>query len=190
MTIPIETSGRHAHLCQKDLEKLFGIGHQLKKLKDLTLIGEFAAQETLILKNGEREISKVRIVGPLRRQTQIEVSLTDTFFLKIKPVIRISGDLDETSGITLVGPNGQVKLKRGVIVPQRHIHLDSKTARDWGVKHGDSVSVETQGKRSLVFHQVLIRIADNYRSCMHLDTDEGNACAITKKGLGRVILNT
>jgi len=189
MDISIEISGRHAHLCQRDLEKLFGINYKLKKLRDLTLIGEFAAQETLILKNGEQEIGGVRIIGPLREQTQVEVSLTDIFRLKMEPVIRSSGDLNETPGIILIGPNGQVRLEQGVIVAQRHIHLDAKTARDWGLKHGDLVSVETKGKRGLVFHQVLIRVADNYRPCMHLDTDEGNACAITKKGNGKVLLN-
>lgn len=186
MEILVEISNRHAHLCPKDLEKLFGVGYKLKKLRDLTLKGEFAAQETLVLRSGGQEMDKVRIVGPLRGQTQVEMSLTDTFRLKIKPVIRSSGDLDGTPGMTLIGPNGQVKLKQGVIVAQRHIHLDPKTAQDWGVEHGDLVSVEIKGKRGLVFRQVLVRIADNYRPCAHLDTDEGNACGVTKKGRGRV----
>lgn len=188
MRIPIEISARHIHLCQKDLEILFGQGYKLRKLRDLTLLGEFAAQEMLVVKNGDQQFNKVRVVGPLRPQTQVELSLTDTFYLKIKPIVRISGDLKGTPGITLIGPQGEVDLKEGVIVAKRHIHLDPQTARDWGLKHKDIVWVEVAGERGLAFHQVIIRVADNYRPVMHLDTDEGNACGISKKGMGDWII--
>ena len=181
--IPIEISARHIHLSQRDLEALFGRGYKLKKLKQLTQSSDFAAKETLNIQVGSKKISKVRIVGPPRKQTQVELSLTDAIYLGIKPPIRKSGDLKGTPGITLISPKKKIKIKSGVIIPWRHIHCNPKEAKALRLKKG-MVSVGIKGTRSLTLHNVRIRVNKDYRLCIHLDTDEGNAAGIIKKGEG------
>jgi propanediol utilization protein len=187
--ILVEISGRLIHLSQYFFFFLFGKNYKLKKLRQLTEVKEFATRETLTLRIGPREIPKVRIVGPTREQTQVEISLTDAIFLRIKAPVRISGNLEGTPGAILIGPQGKVELKKGVIIPWRHIHCSPRESKTLGFKNGDLVSVEVRGKRALVFHNVKVRVDKNYRLCLHLDTDEGNACGITKKGEG-IILKT
>jgi len=160
--IPIEVSGRHIHLSQRDLEKLFGKGYRLKKLKKLTQPNDFAAKETLTIQNG--------LIG-------------------IKPVLRISGDLKASPGIILIGPrNRKIKIKQGVIIPLRHIHISPKRAELFKFKNGQIVSIKVKGRRKLVFNNVNIRISKDYKLCMHIDTDEGNAAEINKKAKGFLIL--
>ena len=183
-SIPIEISAKHIHLSQKDLEGLFGRGYKLKKLKSLTQPGQFAAKETLDVQAGKRKLSKVRIVGPVRKQTQIELAFTDAFYLRIKPPIRESGNLKGSLGIVLIGPKGKIVVREGVIIPLRHIHCNKKEAESLNFKKGAAVSVKNKGKRAITFHNVKIRISDEYKLCMHLDTDEGNAAGIFKKGKG------
>lgn len=188
MKIPIEVSARHIHLCQKDLEKLFGKGYQLNKFRDLTQPGNFASQETLTIKSDKAEIGNVRIVGPLRDYTQIEFSLTDAIFLGVEPVIRKSGNLDGTPGILLISPKAELKLKKDVIIPWRHIHINKTQASELELKEDDLVSVRVENERGLVFNNIMIRIDENSPLVLHLDTDEGNACGITQKGEGDLIL--
>ena len=189
MKVPIEISGRHLHLSQKDLEILFGPGYFLRKMRDLTQPEEFAAEETLDLEGEEGRIIKgVRIVGPLREKTQVEVSLTDTFTLKIEGKLRDSGDLEGTPGVTLIGPRGRLKLKRGVIVVRRHLHLNQEEAQEKGLKDGQIISVKVEGERGVIFNQVLVRVGAGYKFCLHLDTDEGNAVNILKRGQGEIIV--
>jgi propanediol utilization protein len=188
--VPIEISARHMHLCQKDLEKLFGKGYSLKKRNSLSQPGEFAAEETVGVENPKkkRKFEKVRIIGPLRAKSQVELSITDTFFLGIDFQVRRSGDVENTPGVTLIGPKGKVRLREGVIVPWRHIHISEKEAEETGLKNGQVVSVKTKGKRSVIFNNVKVRVSCDYKLCLHLDTDEGNAANIIKKGIGEIIL--
>jgi len=185
--VPIEVSARHIHLSQKDLEGLFGKGYKLKRLKQLTQPSDFAAKETLDIQVGPEKIEKVRIIGPTRKQTQVELSITDAIGLGINPPIRISGNLKGTPGIALAGPKKKIKIKQGVIVAQRHIHCTAKEAKKFGLKNRTAVSVKVEGSRALIFHNVKVRIDKNFRFCMHIDTDEGNAAGINKKAKGFLI---
>lgn len=186
--IPIEVSARHIHLSQNDLEVLFGKDYQLKKLRNLTQPGEFAAKETLDVQVNSKKISNVRIVGPVRKKTQVELSHTDAIFLGVNPIVRDSGDIEGTPGVVLIGPKKKIKIKKGVINTWRHIHCSPKQAKELGVKHGILVSVETRGICSLIFHNVKVFIGVNSQLSMHLDTDEGNAACIVKKGEGYLVV--
>lgn len=185
--IPIEVSARHIHLSKKDLEKLFGKGYKLKKLKGLTQPSDFLAKEKLVVENRGRRIKNVAIVGPVRQKTQVELSHTDLIFLRLEPIVRDSGDIRGTPGATLRGPAGKINLKEGIINTWRHIHLSPKEAKKLGLKNNQLISVKTSGKCSITFHNVRIKIGENYRLCLHLDTDEGNAAGIVKKGFGIII---
>ena len=185
--IPIEISARHIHVSQKDLEKLFGKGYKLRKLKPLSQPSDFAAKETLDIKNGPKKISKLRIVGPPRKKTQVELSATDAIRLGIKPILKESGDVKKTPGIFLISPRKKIRIKEGVIVALRHIHCTSKEAKELGLKNREMASVKIKGKREITFHKVKVRIDKNYRLCLHIDTDEGNAAEINKKGKGFLI---
>ncbi|OGZ27685.1 MAG: propanediol utilization protein [Candidatus Nealsonbacteria bacterium RIFOXYB1_FULL_40_15] len=186
MRIPVEVSARHVHLSRKDLEKLFGKDYKLRKLKDLTLPGEFSAKEGIKIKTKRGELS-LRVVGPERKETQVELSITDAFCLGIDPVVRVSGSIESTPGAFLIGPNGKIRINNGVIVAQRHIHCNKKEAEKLKLKNNQTVSVEIPGKRGLVFKQVKVRIKDNYILVMHLDADEGNSAGVDKKTFGYLI---
>jgi propanediol utilization protein len=185
--IPIEVSARHIHISKKDLEALFGKGYRLKKLKPLPLIKHFAAKETLDIQANSRKISNVRILGPFWKETQVELSHTDAIFLRIDAPIRDFEDLEGTPGITLIGPKNKIKIKKGVINAWRHIHCSPAEAKKLGLRDEGLVSVKTKGESSLTFHNVIVKIDKNYKLCMHLDTDEGNAACITKKGSGTLV---
>lgn len=185
--IPVEVSARHIHLSKKDLEALFGKGYQLKKLRKLTQFDEFAAKEKLDIQVKSRKIPNVRIIGPVRKETQIELSHTDGVFLRIKLPVRASEDLKGTPGATLIGPKGKIKIKKGVINAWRHIHCSPKKAKELGFKNGMLVSVKTKGICSVIFHNVKVQVKPNCRLCMQLDTDEGNAACIIKKGEGIIL---
>jgi len=185
--IPIEVSARHIHLSSKDLEALFGRGYKLKKAKNLYQPGDFLASEKLGIKAGERIIPNVAVIGSIRSKTQIELSHTDIIYLRLKPIVRDSGDIEGTPGAILVGPKKELKIKQGVFNTWRHIHCSPKEAKKLGLKNNQLVSVKTKGKCSVIFNNVRIRIGDSYKLCMHLDTDEGNAVCIIKKGEGIII---
>lgn len=185
--IPVEISARHIHLSEKDLAALFGQGYSLTQKKALTQPGEFAAQETVTIRFKDKEISQVRVVSPLRPETQLEISLTDAYNLGMPAVIRLSGDLKGTPGILLVGTNGQVELKNGVIIAQRHLHVSFREALKLGINGKRTVSMKVPGQRMTTFHNIAIRKAENYRLALHLDTDEGNAAGITGKAFGELI---
>jgi len=185
--IPIEVSARHIHLSQDDLEALFGKGYQLKKLKQLTQPCDFAAEEKLDIRIGDKKISGLRIVGPVREQTQVELSTTDSFSLGMEIPLRLSGDITGTPGAFLVGPQHEIEIKEGLIVAKRHLHLTSDEANTLGFKSGESVSIKTEGERAVIFHNVVIRVREDYALCFHLDTDEGNACGVLKKSYGFLI---
>ena len=188
--VPIEISARHIHLCQKDLETLFGRGYQLKKIRKLSQADDFAARETLDIKIGSKIIKRLRIVGPVRKETQIELSITDAVGLGINLPLRLSGNIKGTPGATLTGPKKKLKIKKGVIIAQRHLHCNPKEAKKLKLKNGMSVSIKIKGARALTFHNIKVRIGKNYKLAVHLDTDEGNAAGIIKKGKGEIILKT
>lgn len=173
--IPVGISGRHAHVSQADLETLFGAGYELKPLKDLSQPGQYAAQETVDISTEKGEIKKVRILGPVRKQTQVEISLTDAVKLGLKPPVRDSGDLRNSPGLTITGPKGKTIIPEGVVCAARHIHMTPADAEQLGVKDKDLISVKIDGERGAVFNNVLCRVHPSFQLEMHCDTDEGNA---------------
>lgn len=185
--VPVEVSARHCHLSVEDLEKLFGTGYELTKLKQLSEPSDFACKEVVNIIVGSKTFKNVRIVGPLRSQTQVEVSLTDAIGSGIMPPIRLSGDLRETGPVSILGPKGAIDLNEGLIVALRHIHCATDTAKKYKLKDGDRVSVEIKGERPVVFENVILRVKDDYKLSMHLDTDEGNAAGVNKVGEGLII---
>ncbi|MCX6724393.1 MAG: phosphate propanoyltransferase [Candidatus Staskawiczbacteria bacterium] len=187
IVIPIEISARHCHLSKTDLEKLFGESYELKKIKQLSASADFACEEKIILQVGSKKFENVRVVGPLRSQTQVEISLTDAIGSGVVPPIRLSGNLEGSSEIKITGPNGEVELQEGLIIAKRHIHCATYEAKKYKLKHGDVVSVRVGGERPVVFEDVAVRVKDDYRLCLHLDTDEGNAAGINKKGEGEIV---
>lgn len=176
--IQIGVSNRHVHVTKEDLEALFGAGYELTKKGDLKQPGQFAANETVTIRGPKGQFEKVRILGPVRKQSQVEISKTDSFRLGIRPQIRESGDLDGTPGLELVGPAGTVALNQGAIVALRHIHMTPAQASAMGVKDKDIVEVETFGERRGILGDVLVRVSDQFALEMHVDVDEANACSL------------
>ncbi|WP_346356206.1 phosphate propanoyltransferase [Azotosporobacter soli] len=174
-TVPVGVSARHVHLSQAHLDILFGAGYELTVKKELSQPGQYAAQERVDLVTEKTTLKGVSILGPVRKQSQVEVSLTDSLKLGLKPPVRDSGDLKESPGMTLVGPNGSVVLTEGVIAAFRHIHMTPQDAAQFGVKDKEIVKVRCGGQRGLVFDNVLIRVHEQYALEMHIDTDEANA---------------
>lgn len=173
--IPVGISGRHVHVSQADLETLFGDGYELDTLKALSQPNQFAAQETVEIVTAKSSIKKVRILGPVRKQTQVELALTDAIKLGLTPPVRDSGDLKNSPGLTIIGPQGRVVIPEGVICAARHIHMTPDDAAHYQVKDKQLVSVEVEGERGALFHHVLIRVHENFQLELHVDTDEGNA---------------
>lgn len=187
MQIPIEISARHIHLSKKDLAQLFGAGYQLKILKQLSQPGLFAAEETVALIGPNGRLEQVRAVGPCRAQTQVEISSTDCRLLGIAAPIRISGDLSGSAGLKIAGPQGAVDLREGVIVAQRHLHLNPDEAAKLEVKNNDLISMQVASQRGLIFQNIIARVAPEFRLVCHLDTDEGNAGGIASGETGKLV---
>lgn len=178
-TVPVGVSNRHIHLSQQDLETLFGKGYELTPVKDLSQPGQFACKEQLTLIGPSlRAIEGVRVLGPIRSSSQVEISRTDSFTLKIKPPVRESGDIKGSAPITIVGPKGIVSLKEGCIIANRHIHMSEEEGELFGLKDGDTVTVEADGERRTTFYDVQIRVSKAFRLEMHIDTDDANAAGI------------
>lgn len=173
--IPVGISVRHIHLCKADLEVLFGEGSELHPIKDL-MGGQYAADErvTVIGGNG-RQLENVRVLGPLRSETQIEVSKTDAMFLKVQAPLRDSGDISKTPGVTLVGPKGQVTLDKGCIIAKRHVHMSNEDAKAFGLVDKQLISLDFKGEREGTLHNVLVRVHESFTLELHIDTDEANA---------------
>ena len=187
MKIPIELSARHIHLCKDDLEILFGKDYSLTVLKNISQPGQFAAKETVNISNKTNTISNVRIVGPLRDESQVEISKSDAYALKINPPIRISGEIENTPGITITGPSGEVILQKGVIIAKRHLHLSEEEAKKMNLNHKDNISINIFGERSLIFNEVIIRSRKGIdKMAFHLDTDEANAANVISGDYGEI----
>ncbi len=184
----VEVSARHIHLNREDMDILFGEGSELHNIKNLSQPGQFACEEKVLMKGPKGEAT-VRILGPLRPETQVELSLTDARSLGVKAMIRESGDLEGTAGgLTLVGPCGEKTLTSGIIAAKRHIHMTPADAEAYGVNNGDivGVKIETDG-RSVVFGDTVIRVSEKYALAMHIDTDEANAAAISGTAQGEIV---
>jgi putative phosphotransacetylase len=188
MKIRVEVSARHLHLTQHDLEVLFGDGYQLEKFKDLSQGGEFASTAEVTLVGPKRKIENVRVLGPCRQFTQIELARTDCFYLGVQAPLRLSGKIEGSGAIQVVGPQGTLDLKKGVIIAKRHIHVSDEEAADMGLKNGQEVSVRSEGPRSLVFDHVEVRVKDSFNAAVHLDTDEGNAAMLPMTSEGEIII--
>lgn len=177
--VPVGISNRHIHLTKEDVETLFGKGYQLTKLKDLSQPGQYACKEQLtIVGPSMRPIEGVRVLGPERKRSQVEISRTDSFVLKVKPPVRESGDLDGSAPITIIGPKGVVTLKEGCIIANRHIHMSEEEGRAFGVTDNEYVDVELYGERKSLFYDVQIRVHKDFRLEMHIDTDDANAAGV------------
>lgn len=172
--VPLGVSARHVHLTQEHVEILFGKGYSLTKKKEL-MGGQFAANEMVTIVGAKlRAIENVRVLGPVRKKSQVEISQTDTFKLGVKAPIRESGHIEDSAPICIVGPKGSIYLEEGCIIAKRHIHMSPKDAIQAGVKEGDEVSVRIDNERSTVFNHVQIRVDDSFTLEMHIDTDEAN----------------
>ncbi len=185
--VPVGVSARHVHLTQEHVEALFGAGHTLHPKKEL-MGGQFAAEECVTIVGLKlRAIENVRVLGPCRKQSQVEVSATDALRLGVKAPIRESGKLAGSAPIAIVGPCGAVYLKEGCIIAMRHIHMSPADAQAAGVKDGDIVSVRADNERATVFDKVLIRVNESFTLEMHVDTDEANACKIRTGDTVRIL---
>lgn len=178
--VPVGISNRHIHLSRKDINILFGESYKLTKLRELSQKGQYAAKESLNIIGPRGIIEQVRILGPERQQTQVEIMMSDTYILGVRAPVRESGDLKTTPGVVLSGPKGIVKLNTGVIVAKRHIHMTPKDSGALGLKDKDEVTVETLGERQLSFHKVVIRVDTSFSTEFHIDMDEANSAGIIK----------
>jgi putative phosphotransacetylase len=185
--IPISISARHLHLSRAHVEALFGPGHQLRRKADLSQPGQFACEETVAVVGSKGTLGRVRVLGPERKETQVEISRTDAVALGVDAPIRASGEVAGSPGIKLVGPAGEVVMERGVIVAQRHVHMSPADAASFGVRDKDWVMMRVDGERGLIFDAVLVRVSDQFRLDMHIDTDEANAAALRNGSQGTLI---
>lgn len=185
--ILVEVSARHIHLSKEDFEKLYGKGNNLIPIKKLSQPGEFASEDTLTLLNEKNKMENVRVLGPLRKKSQVEISLTDAYKLKLNPLpsIKVSGDLNNTTKVLVKGLKSQIKIP--VIIAQRHLHCTEKQAKELELKNNQKISVKINGEREITFHNIIVRISNNYDLAVHLDTDEANAAGIKGKTYGNII---
>ena len=181
--VMVETSARHVHVNEKDLETLFGLGYDLHAKKNLSQPGQYASDERVTIAGPKGEIAGISILGPTRGATQVEISLTDARKLGVVPPVRESGDLDGSAAVTVIGPNGKVELAEGCIAAKRHIHLDPLTAERFGIADQQIVKVACGANgRRLIFDDVVARVSDEYAASLHLDTDEANAAGGPTEG--------
>ena len=176
MKLPIALSNKHVHLSQADVDALFGEGYQLTPFKPLSQPGQYACEEKVTVV-GPKGQQTMRVLGPVRPESQVEVSLADARGLGLAVPVRQSGDVEGTPAFKLVGPKGEVECEKGIIVAARHIHMSLEDAEKFGVKDKDVVSVKTEGLRGLTFHNVLDRASEKFALEMHVDIEEGNAAS-------------
>ncbi|MDD2573439.1 MAG: phosphate propanoyltransferase [Bacillota bacterium] len=187
--VSVGLSNKHLHVTQEHLEKLFGAGHELTEFKILSQPGQYACDEKVDIVGPKGTLKGVRILGPVRKETQIEISVSDAFKLGLKVPVRDSGDIEGTPGVKIVGPKGEVDLEYGVIVAARHIHMHPDDAKVFGVEDFQRVKVRAEGMRALVFENVLIRVSPTFALDMHIDIEEGNAAGISNGDMVEVIID-
>lgn len=185
--IEVEASGRHVHLSEEDVEKLFGKGYTLTKLRDLSQPGQYACKERVTISGPKGSIKNVIVLGPCRKETQVEVSLTDGSSLGVKAPIKQSGDLKNTLGIKISTEHGEVSLEKGLMVAKRHIHITPSDAAKFNVNDNEVVKVKVFGQRPLIFDDVVVRVNENFNTYMHIDYDEANACGFRKGTMAKII---
>ncbi len=178
LSVPIGISNRHVHLSREDMDALFGVGSELTRFKPVKQPGQFAAEEVVTLKGPKGELQKVRVLGPLRNETQVEISISDGFSLGVRAPVRMSGCLENSPSIELIGPRGKVVKDHGVIVAWRHIHISHQDAEFFGLKDGMEIDVETQGDRAGVLCNVIVRVSSDAVMEMHIDMEEANALGL------------
>lgn len=188
-SVPIGVSNRHIHLDRKDMDILFGQDSELTFKKELGQPGQYACEETVTLHGPKGELGRVRVLGPLRSESQVEISVTDGFALGVKPPIRESGKLEGTPGVTIIGPKGTIEKDTGTIAALRHIHLTPEDAQRMGVRDKQMVKVEIRGLRGGIFHNVLIRVSDQFAPEMHIDVDEANAFGVKNGDRAYIIVD-
>ncbi|MBQ5841093.1 MAG: phosphate propanoyltransferase [Clostridia bacterium] len=187
--VPVGVSNRHIHLSAADVEILFGKGYELQPMKELSQPGQYACKEQLtIIGPSMRPIEKVRVLGPIRKATQVEISRTDSYTLKVKAPVRESGNVAGTPGLTIVGPKGVVTIPEGCIIANRHIHMSPEDGQAFGVKDGEYVNVEVDdGERRTKWYDVQVRVHPQFRLEMHVDTDDANAVGLPCGGKVRIV---
>ncbi|MBP3436553.1 MAG: phosphate propanoyltransferase [Clostridia bacterium] len=186
--VPVGISNRHVHLTREHVDILFGKGYELQVLKDLSQPGQYACKETLtIVGPSLRPIENVRVLGPERKASQVEISKTDSYVLKVKPPVRESGKIKGSSPITIIGPKGVVTLDEGCIIANRHIHMSLEDGARFGVKDGETVTVDAEGTRRTRFYDVQVRVSDAFRLEMHVDTDDANAVGLSNGSTVKIV---
>lgn len=174
LAIPVGISNRHVHLSREDMDALFGYGSSLTRMKAVKQPGQYAAEETVTLRGPKGELTRVRVLGPLRSATQIEISVSDSFVLGVKAPVRMSGDLHDSTGIEIIGPHGRVTKTDGVIVAWRHIHISPAEARQYGLRDGMEIDVQIDGLRGGILSHVVVRVSTDAVLEMHIDVEEAN----------------
>ena len=186
--IPVGVSNRHIHLSKDHVEILFGKGYELTPMKELSQPGQYACKEVLtIVGPSLRPIENVRVIGPVRKASQVEISRTDSYTLKVKPPVRESGNIAGSASITIIGPKGVVSLDQGCIIANRHIHMSLEDGKAFGIQDGDYVTVDSFGERRTRFYDVQVRVHRDFRLEMHLDTDDANAAGIPCGGFVKIV---
>lgn len=188
--IQVGVSNRHLHLSEKDIKLLFGEGHSLTVKKDLSQPGQFASEETVTLIGPKGSIEGVRILGPARGESQVELAFTDAIKLGLKVSVRDSGNIENTPGIEISAGDKSIRLDRGVIIAMRHIHASDENAKQYGIKDKDIVKVLVNGPRGGVYHNVLVRVSPSYTLDFHIDTDEANAFGLRNGDMATVLLES
>lgn len=183
--IELEASGRHVHVTKEQAKTLFG--HELTPKRPLSQPGQYLANERVTVVGPKGEFQNVAVLGPERKEAQVEISLTDGRSLGIQPPVRLSGDVKDSPGAVLTGPTGRVTLDRGVIAAQRHIHMRPETAKNMGVKDGQTVRLQVYTTRPVIFEDVAVRVSPDFEDFVHLDYDEANACGFAPGDLGRIL---
>jgi acetate kinase len=183
--VMIEVSARHCHLSQEEIDRLFGKDYQLKKLKDLSQLSDFAAEETVTIENKGKKFENVRVIGPARTRSYVEISRTDARFLGMETLLKVHGD-EQCGVITVIGPKARINMC--IITKHRHLHISDKEAKELDLKEGQLIKVKIGGERAVIFENVVVRIHPKYRMAVHLDTDEGNAAGIFGVGEGELII--
>ena len=183
--VPLEASGRHVHVTEAQAQVLFG--HRLTHKRDLSQPGQYLANERVTVAGPKGEFENVAVLGPERPEAQVEISLTDARFLGLTPPVRPSGKVEDSPGVTLKGPMGTVELKQGVIVAQRHIHVHPEDAARLGVQDKQLVKLKTYTARPVIFEELLVRVHPEFKTSVHLDYDEANACGFKAGDLGRIL---
>ena len=186
--VPVGISNRHLHVKKEDLEKLFGAGYELTVKKDLSQRGQYACEETVTITGPKGSIPNVRILGPCRTRTQVEISKTDSFVLGVAPPVRDSGELDDSAPVKITGPKGEVELKEGLILAKRHVHFSTEDAKEFNVVDRQIITIETTGERAVTYKEVLARVHDTYALEFHLDTDEANCVCLNNGDMVTVII--